>query len=95
MFFSFPTKLLKRQVESSCLNTILIHSNALIGNKTKIPFKLDGCEYMMTTALTVHGGFHVAAKIIREPKSHMIPYKFKCSHWLKLQHSDWRAIFHQ
>ena len=21
----------------------------------------------------------------------MIPYKFKCSHWLKLQHSDWRA----
>ena len=28
---------------------------------------------------------------IRELKSHMIPYKFKCSHWLKLQHSDWRA----
>ena len=21
----------------------------------------------------------------------MILYKFKCSHWLKLQHSDWRA----
>ena len=21
----------------------------------------------------------------------MIPYKFKCSHWLKLQYSDWRA----
>ena len=21
----------------------------------------------------------------------MIPYKFKSSHWLKLQHSDWRA----
>ena len=21
----------------------------------------------------------------------MIPYQFKCSHWLKLQHSDWRA----
>ena len=29
----------------------------------------------------VLGGFHVAAKIIREVKSHMIPYKFKCSHW--------------
>ena len=38
-----------------------------------------------------HGGFHLVAKIIRELKSHMIPYKFKCSHWLKLQHSDWRA----
>ena len=23
----------------------------------------------------------------------MTCYKFKCSHWLKLQHSDWRAIF--
>ena len=39
----------------------------------------------------VHGGFDLVAKIIRELKSHMIPYKFKCSHWLKLQHSDWRA----
>ena len=29
----------------------------------------------------VHGGFHVVAKIIMELKSHMIPYKFKCSHW--------------
>ena len=37
------------------------------------------------------GGFHLVAKIIRELKIHMIPYKFKCSHWLKLQHSDWRA----
>ena len=41
------------------------------------------------------GGFHLVAKIIRELKSHIIPYKFKCSHWLNLQHSDWRAIFHQ
>ena len=37
------------------------------------------------------GGFHLVAKIIRELKSHMLPYKFKCSHWLKLEHSDWRA----
>ena len=37
------------------------------------------------------GGFHVVAKIIRKLKSHMIPYKFKCSNWLKLQDSDWRA----
>ena len=38
------------------------------------------------------GVFHLVAKIIRELKSHMIPYKFKCSHWLKLQE---RATFHQ
>ena len=25
---------------------------------------------------SVHGGFHLVAKIIRELKSHMIPYKF-------------------
>ena len=37
------------------------------------------------------GGFDLVAKIIRELKSHMISYKFKSSHWLKLQHSDWRA----
>ena len=36
------------------------------------------------------GGFNLVAKILRELKSHMMPYKFKCSHWLKLQHSDWR-----
>ena len=28
-----------------------------------------------------NGDFHVVARIIRELKSHMIPYKFKCSHW--------------
>ena len=36
-----------------------------------------------------NGGFHVVAKIIRELKSHMIPYKFKCSHFGKTSlHSE-------
>ena len=56
------------------------------GNK---PLKCDICSKNFA------GGVHVVAKIIRELKSHMIPYKFKCSHWLKLQHSDSKAIFHQ
>ena len=38
-----------------------------------------------------HGGFQLLDLIIPELKSHVIPYKFKSSHWLKLQHSDWRA----
>ena len=47
-------------------------------------------------SLTLYrGGFHLAATIIRELKSHMIPYKFNCSHWWKLQHSDWRANYYQ
>ena len=65
----------------------------------------EGQFFLRANILYVQGGFHLVAKIIRELKSHMIPYKFKCSHWLKLQHSDWRAnhvkdffyklIFHQ
>ena len=41
--------------------------------------------------LTGHGGFQLLDLIIPELKSHVIPYKFNSSHWLKLQHSDWRA----
>ena len=37
------------------------------------------------------GGFQLLDLIILELKSHLIPYKFKSSHWLKLHHSDWRA----
>ena len=37
------------------------------------------------------GGFQLLDLIIPELKSHVIPYKFKSSHWLKLQDSDWRA----
>ena len=37
------------------------------------------------------GGFQLLDLILPELKSHVIPYKFKSSHWLKLQHSDWRA----
>ena len=36
-------------------------------------------------------GFQLLYLIIPELKSHVIPYKFNSSHWLKLQHSDWRA----
>ena len=37
------------------------------------------------------GGFQLLDLIIPELKSHVIPYKFRSSHWLKLQHSNWRA----
>ena len=42
-------------------------------------------------SLVTHRGFPVLDLIIPELKSHVIPYKFKSSHWLKLQYSDWRA----
>ena len=46
---------------------------------------------MLIGYLVENGGFQLLDLIIPELKSHVIPYKFKSSHWLKLQHSDWRA----
>ena len=40
-----------------------------------------------------YGGFQLEFVSISQVISHMTCYKFKCSHWLKLQHSDWRANF--
>ena len=37
------------------------------------------------------GGFQLEFVSINRVINHMICFKFKCSHWLKLQHSDWRA----
>ena len=62
-------------------------------------------DKQQTLAIVVYGGFHLVDLIITELKGHMTSYKFECSHWLKLQYSDWRAnlvkdffykeIFHQ
>ena len=45
----------------------------------------------MTVKQKTQGGFQLLDLIIPELKSHVIPYKFKSFHWMKLQHSDWRA----
>ena len=37
------------------------------------------------------GGFQFEFVSISRVINHMTCYKFECSHWLKLQHSDWRA----
>ena len=37
------------------------------------------------------GGFQLEFESISQVINHMTCYKFECSHWLKLQHSDWRA----
>ena len=39
----------------------------------------------------VDGGFQLAFVSISRVINHMTCYKFQCSHWLKLQHSDWKA----
>ena len=38
----------------------------------------------MNTSGTHKGGFQLLDLIIPELKSHVIPYKFKCSHWWKI-----------
>ena len=40
---------------------------------------------------SVFGGFQLEFVSISRVTNCMTCYKFKCSHWLKLQHSDWRA----
>ena len=55
-------------------------------------FKFEGFHFSVVLfILHIKGGFQLLDLIIPELKSHVIPYKFKSSHWLKLQHSDWRA----
>ena len=46
----------------------------------------------MSRCTTVYiGGFQLEFVSISRVINHMTCYKFECSHWLKLQHSDWRA----
>ena len=37
------------------------------------------------------GGFQLEFVSISRVINHMTCYKLECSHWLKLQYSDWRA----
>ena len=37
------------------------------------------------------GGFELEFVSINQVLNHTTCYKFKCTHWLKLQHSEWRA----
>ena len=41
--------------------------------------------------LAAFGGFQLEFVSISRVINHRTFYKFECSHWLKLQHSDWRA----
>ena len=69
--------------------TDLIEENAAEGDVLEPSWVLEfSAKFNPRMFVALIGGFHVVVKIIRELKSHMIPYKFKCSHRLKLQHSD-------
>ena len=64
-------------------------SNMIIGF---VEFSREGYKILaLFDNLPLKGGFQLLDLIIPELKNHVIPYKFKSSHWLKLQHSDWRA----
>ena len=64
---------------------------ALIVKFSKRLYKYDRLKISIYQKFTHLGGFQLLDLIIPELKSHVILYKFKSSHWLKLQHSDWRA----
>ena len=48
-------------------------------------------QIIFVALVTDLGGFQLEFVSISRVINHMTCYKFKCSHWLKLQHSDWRA----
>ena len=48
-------------------------------------------DSLHTQLLDFLGGFQLEFVSISRVINHMTCYKFECSHWLKLQHSDWRA----
>ena len=64
---------------------------ALIVKFSKRLYKYDRLKISIYQKFTHLGGFQLLDLIIPELKSHVILYKFKSSHWLKLQHSGWRA----
>ena len=49
------------------------------------------CNCKIKGLLPLLGGFQLEFVSISRVINHMTCYKFECSHWLKLQHSDWRA----
>ena len=42
------------------------------------------CSETNSLQIIQNGGFQLLDLIIPELKSHVIPYKFKCSHWWKI-----------
>ena len=48
-----------------------------------------------TVKYHVSGGCHLEDLSISQVINYMNCYKFDFSHWLKLQHSDWREYFNQ
>ena len=54
-------------------------------------FILHDIKYLLNTAPDDQGGFQLEILSITLVINRMTCYKFECSHWLKLQHSDWRA----
>ena len=54
---------------------------------------ISSCNTVSNIAMVLYpqGSFQLEFVSISRVINHMTCYKFKCSHWLKLQHSDWRA----
>ena len=60
----------------------------------KIIVKSSGIHFffqILCAPSQIIGGFQLEFVSISQVINHMTCYKFECSHWLKLQHSDWTA----
>ena len=63
----------------------------LLGNPMMIIGFPAICKYHLVSPQ--HRWLSSARYKLSQLKSHVTPYKFNSSHWMKSQHSDWRANF--
>ena len=64
----------------------------LIGFHNELSTKNPKSIHISATSMSqLQGGFQLEFVNISRVINHMTCYKFECSHWSKLQHSDWRA----
>ena len=85
-----------RYIEATCqennLSTCFDTSKEISCTNYVHDMKSDDAFWSLSSE---YGGFQLEFVSISQVISHMTCYKFKCSHWLKLQHSDWREYFNQ
>ena len=84
--------LLKDRCPNAILKLVFVHNNAYPGPEYGPFADMDNKkEKYLEHQSKVIGSFQLEFVSISRIINHMTCYKYECSHWLKLQHSDWRA----
>ena len=84
--------LLKDRCPNAHLKLVFVHNTAYPGPEYGPFADMDNKkEKYLEHQSKVIGCFQLEFVSMNRVINHMTCYKFVCSHWLKLQHSDWRS----